>query len=124
MGTYEEAKERIPKIREVVENMLIVSGNYGVSNVEFTKILGARRWSGRIGEMRDEGYIIDAIPKGKGVYRYYLRMIPYKKLIKRDAKEIFVSKMGEKYGTTIQASEVLSLLNELNLNIVRKGRSK
>lgn len=117
--SYQEAKARIPTLREQILQKLIEAGNKGVTNLEFQKM--CVRWNSRLSELYSQGYQTKVIQEGKGIYKYILTKQPDKILKPKKAIEILLESIQQKYDNMISSNDLQDLLNTHNFIISRKG---
>lgn len=117
-----EATKRMPTQRETLLDMLRKAGRNGVLNIELVEVcIGYRS---RIAELYQMGYQIEVENVEKGVCIYTLIKEPATPI--KDipsALSVVVKEIEEKYRGAITADSLLSLLKEMNFNVVRKHGS-
>lgn len=116
--SYSEAQTRIPSQRQIILNKLIEVDNRGITNTQLQSI--CIRWSVRLQELYELGYVIDNVSEGEGVYRYTLISCPETPHTKQGkALDVFLGKLYDMYGEDM-CSSVADVIADCNFNVTRK----
>ncbi|MCY7861196.1 hypothetical protein MOD67_14305 [Bacillus licheniformis] len=122
MTIYKEALDRINTQREKVLHLLKQRGSNGVFNYELAKI--ALSYQRRIHDLIEEGYDVVISNEGGGAFKYTLKNLSPSKTSKRSALEMVIREIEENYGGSIDALELLDIIENLGVNVCHKGMPK
>lgn len=122
MTIYKDSVKRAPTQREIILDVLREAGDKGVLNIELVEIcIGYRS---RIAELYQMGYKVDVENVEKGACIYTLISEPEVPVtIVPKAVDVLAQKINEEYFGAITTDNLVELLGELNLNVVRKAGS-
>ncbi|MEX3625155.1 hypothetical protein [Viridibacillus arvi] len=114
-----EAVKRAPSQRERILGELRKAGKNGVLNTDLVKL--CIRYTGRLAELYQMGYKIKVEYVEKGVCIYTLLEEPVSPIKSvPTAISVLVGEIEETYRGAITAENLVSLLQEMNFNVVRK----
>jgi hypothetical protein len=120
LKTLNEAKLRIPTQKEKIINLLRSSGSIGVTNKELQEV--CIRWTARMSELYEDGYIINNEPLGNGIYNYVLLSEPDKKKEKSmSALDILLKEVKD--AGLVSSDDLKKIIEKSNFNIHRKSGS-
>lgn len=118
--TLEEAKPRTPSQKQQIITLLRSYGSTGVTNKELQEI--CIRWTARISELYSEGYVIENVHLGNGLYNYTLVSEPKKKNnFKLAALDILLAEIKKK--GLVSSNDLQVILEDQKLNIHRRSGS-
>lgn len=120
MNTFAEAKPRIRNQRQMILDALRKAGSKGLTNIELSEI--CQRWAARLQELYVRGYKVKLENLGDGIYNYILveePEVPNPEPPK--ALEVLVKEIESKFGGRVTTSQLLFLLENNNMNVVRKA---
>lgn len=116
---YEDAKGRMPSQKSKILNLLRESKEFGVTNTELNVI--SFRYSDRLYQLKLEGYEIRVENNSGGLCTYYLISEPTRTPNKpKKGIDLLLDEIDSRYKGCVTTYELHSLLEELNLNLVRK----
>lgn len=110
MDHYKDFLVRVPSKKEEVLECLRIAGDEGLTNIELRQI--AVRFTGIIYFLRKDGYIIETIKEGHGVFRYVLR--GKQDPVDDESPLSILLKEVDKRGT-VSAEEFINILSSKNL---------
>lgn len=119
---YQESVKRAPTQRETLLKVLREAGSNGMLNIELVEIcIGYRS---RIAELYQMGYKIDVENVEKGAVIYTLRSEPeVPKTNIPTAISMITKAIEETYHGAITTDNLVALLAQMNLNVVRRQGS-
>ncbi|MGM7720645.1 hypothetical protein [Metabacillus sp. Hm71] len=121
MNSYIEAKKRMPTQREQILNKLRDAGDKGVTNTELLEI--AIRYTARLHELYQQGYIIETVSINDGVYNYILKGEPEGETSVSAAVDILAERLNHEYSLGLDPGQLKELLVDSGLRVCRKSGS-
>ncbi|KZR57897.1 hypothetical protein [Pseudobacillus badius] len=123
MSILVETLDRISSQKESMLELLQERGDKGAYNYELAEL--AMSYQRRIGDLVEQGYDIKVTCEGGGVYRYTL--VGLLEPSKRDRKpilELIIREIEEKYNGSIDAAELLDVIDNVGAIVSYKGAVK
>ena len=113
-----ESKSRLNSQKETILKMLQEAGDKGVPNTKLRQV--ALRFTGVIHKLKKDGYIIEVVSDGDGVYRYVLKgkTEPSKE---ESALDILIQAIEDE-GGIVTVDRLLQIMGEKNLIFKRKSK--
>lgn len=113
-----ESKARVKSQKETIIEMLQESGDNGVPNTKLRRV--ALRFTDVIYQLKKDGYIIEVVSDGDGVYRYVLKgkTEPAKE---ESALDILIQAIEDEDGI-VTVGKLLQIMEEKNLIFKRKSK--
>jgi hypothetical protein len=112
-------KIRIANKKEQILNVLRNAGKNGVTNAELSKI--ALRYGGHLGKLYEEGYKIEKLSLGNGLYNYTLISEPETIVTREKALDKLLSEI-DKLGAVTKEG-LVAMLEANNISVKYKANT-